>query len=175
MSLAEFSDPMVFALAVVGAPQLQNLRHSGHSDLLVTWMRIIDEQVEVPRWQQMVERIHSSYRASLALIDPQEAPHRWRWIGTDAAMLLRRHVDLEEVMGEHNPLAQFLKADAMDLPDYYELDCNSATLGILHLPVFLPETDKLALAVGIFLLSPIKNDIDLTEKFLREWRRRKRQ
>ncbi|MBB6254956.1 hypothetical protein [Nitrospirillum iridis] len=149
MPLSTYSDPMVFALATAQAPQVRGIRHAGHFNLLVSWMRArVDDGY--PAWPAVRERVQSSYRDFLVVADLRVTPPRWHDVGWSAGNLLASRFDISAGL----PGAPAYQAGKTGVATYDEIPSRQDVLGLLALPVLhLPQENPVSV-MGVFVLAP---------------------
>ncbi|TWB56622.1 hypothetical protein [Nitrospirillum viridazoti] len=129
MPLSAYSDPTVFALALSQAPQLRGIRHPGHINVLVSWMRAGGGIGGCPAWPTLQESVYAPYREFLAVADLRQIPARWREVGWSAGSLLASRLDIDA------PGALLSQIGKTAGPNYDELPGAADFLGLLALPV----------------------------------------
>ncbi|TWB30485.1 hypothetical protein [Nitrospirillum bahiense] len=149
MPLSHYTDPMVFALALAQAPQVRGIRHAGHFNLLVSWMRArVDDGY--PAWSTVRERVQALYRDFLVVADLHATPPRWHDVGWSAGNLLASRFDISANL----PGAPAYHAGKMAVATYDEIPSRQEVLGLLALPVLHIQQEKPISVMGVFMLAP---------------------
>ncbi|TWB41209.1 hypothetical protein [Nitrospirillum pindoramense] len=149
MPLSHYTDPMVFALAIAQAPQVRGIRHAGHFNLLVSWMRARVGD-GYPPWPAVRERIQAPYRDFLVVADLHATPPRWHDVGWSAGNLLASRFDISASL----PGAPAYHAGKTAVATYDEIPSRQEVLGLLALPVHHISQQKPVSVMGVFMLAP---------------------
>lgn len=131
MSLADYSDRMVFALAMVGVPHLQRIHQPGHRSLLVSWTRAGHEQIPLPVVTEVLAGVADAHQGTIAVVDPAIQPRRWQMIGRTALSLVRSLPGMDD----HAVINSILSQEPVDQAAYHEICSRDRVVGFLRLPV----------------------------------------
>ncbi len=145
MSLADYSDRMVFALAMVGVPHLQRIHQPGHRSLLVSWTRAGHEQTPLPAVTEVLAGVADAHQGTIAVVDPSIQPRCWRMIGQTALSLVRSLPGLDD----KSIINSILSQEPVDQAAYHEIGSRDRVVGFLRLPVMGSNPAETLWIIGV--------------------------
>jgi len=145
MSLADYSDRMVFALAMVGVPHLQRIHQPGHRSLLVSWTRAGHGQIPLPAVTEVLEGVADTHQGTIAVIDPTVQPRCWQMIGKTAQSLVRSLPGLDD----HAIINSILSQEPIDQAIYQEIGSRDRVVGFLRLPAMGTKPKEKLWIIGV--------------------------
>ncbi len=145
MSLADYSDRMVFALAMVGVPHLQRIHQPGHRSLLVSWTRAGHGQIPLPAVTEVLAGVADAHQGTTAVVDPSIQPRRWQMIGKTALSLVRSLPGLDD----QSVINSILSQEPVGQAAYHEIGSRDRVVGFLRLPVMGSNPTEKHWVIGV--------------------------
>lgn len=164
MSLADYSDRMVFALAMVGVPHLQRIHQPGHRSLLVSWTRAGHGQIPLPPATDVTNGVSNAHQGAIAVIDPSVQPRCWQMIGKTARSLVRSLPGLND----QSVINSILSQEPIDQAAYHEIGSRDRVVGFLRLPVMGSNPAEKLWIIGVQAVRAYPADIPVSDELPQE-------
>lgn len=164
MSLADYSDRMVFALAMVGVPHLQRIHQPGHRSLLVSWTRAGHGQIPLPKATDVTNRVADAHQGTIAVVDPSIQPRCWQMIGKTALSLVRSLPGLDD----QAVIKSILSQEPVDQAAYHEIGSRDRVVGFLRLPVMGSNPAEELWIIGVQAVRAYPADIPVSDELPQE-------
>ncbi len=164
MSLADYSDRMVFALAMVGVPHLQRIHQPGHRSLLVSWTRAGHGQIPLPTATDVTNGVANAHQGTVAVVAPSIQPRSWQMIGKTALSLVRSLPDLDD----HAIINSILSQEPVDQTAYHEIGSRDRVVGFLRLPVMGSNPIEKLWIIGVQAVRAYPADLPVPDELPQE-------